>query len=146
MDAGGDTSRIATKRLMLRPPTPGDAVYVAELANDAEVARMTTRVRHPYRLADAQAFLNAMAQADPRRERVFVLEHPDFGPVGVTGLHRAGDLIPELGYWLGRAACWPATSPTIPHPGVCWRRRAFSIPARCARASASAAGRRSIPA
>ena len=94
--------RIETVRLVLRAPSLQDAVYVAELANDADVARMTSRVRHPYRLADAQAFLAAQMQADPRREQVFLIEHPTFGPIGMAGVHKADDVVPELGYWLGR--------------------------------------------
>ena len=91
-----------TTRLVLRPPTPSDAVYIAELANDVDVARMTTRVRHPYRLADAQAYLDAMAGADPRHDRPLLIEHRTFGPIGMTGFHRAEDAYVEIGYWLGR--------------------------------------------
>ena len=94
--------RIETERLVLRPPRMADAVYVAEMANDAEVARMTTRVRHPYRLADAQAFLAAMQSADPHTDRPFLIEHPSFGPIGMTGFHRVEDRHVELGYWLGQ--------------------------------------------
>ena len=94
--------RIETARLVLRAPSLQDAVYVAELANDVDVARMTSRVRHPYRLADAQAFLAAQMEADRRREQVFLIEHPTFGPMGMAGVHKADDLVPELGYWLGR--------------------------------------------
>ena len=94
--------RIATERLLLRPPTPGDAVYIAELANDAEVARMTTGVRHPYRLADAERYLSALAGKGPSKARVFLVEHPGFGPMGLAGLYRGGSLAPELGYWMGR--------------------------------------------
>ncbi len=94
--------RIETERLLLRPPRLDDAVYVAEMANDPEVARMTTRVRHPYRLADAEAFLRAMQSADPRTDRLFLIEHRSFGPIGMTGFHRAEDRHAELGYWLGR--------------------------------------------
>ncbi len=94
--------RIETARLVLRPPTPSDAVYVAEMANDAEVARMTTRVRHPYRLADAEAFLGSLQSADPHAERPFLIEHREFGPIGMTGFHRTEDPHAELGYWLGR--------------------------------------------
>jgi RimJ/RimL family protein N-acetyltransferase len=94
--------RIETERLVLRPPTPSDAVYVAEMANDAEVARMTTRVRHPYRLADAEAFLGGMQGADPHADRPFLIEHREFGPIGMTGFHRVEDPHAELGYWLGR--------------------------------------------
>ena len=95
--------RIETERMVLRPPHLSDAVYVAEMANDAEVARMTTRVRHPYRLADAQAYLAAMQAANPDIDRPFLIEHRQFGPIGMTGFHRAEDRHAELGYWLGRA-------------------------------------------
>ena len=94
--------RIETERLVLRPPHLSDAVYVAEMANDAEVARMTTRVRHPYRLSDAEAYLDAVLSADPQTDRPFLIEHRSFGPIGMTGFHRAEDRFAELGYWLGR--------------------------------------------
>ena len=95
--------RIATERLLLRPPTPGDAVYIAELANDVDVARMTTAIRHPYRLSDAECFLAAMAAADPREDQPLLIEHPEVGPIGMTGFHRhAEGVAMELGYWLGR--------------------------------------------
>ncbi len=102
MSANRSKPRIETERLVLRPPHLFDAVYVAEMANDAEVARMTTRVRHPYRLADAEAFLGAMQSADAQDDRPFLIEHRSFGPIGMTGFHRAGDRHAELGYWLGR--------------------------------------------
>ena len=95
--------RIRTPRLTLRAPVTADAVYIAELANDADVARMTTSIPYPYRLADAQAFLGRIGQADPREDRPLLIEHPDFGPIGMTGFHRgAGQPLMEIGYWLGR--------------------------------------------
>jgi RimJ/RimL family protein N-acetyltransferase len=95
--------RIETDRLVLRAPGLQDAVYVADLANDADVARMTTGIPYPYRLADAEAFLARMAQADGEQDRPLLIEHRDFGPIGMTGFHRhpASGLM-ELGYWLGR--------------------------------------------
>ena len=95
--------RIRTPRLTLRPPVMADAVYIAELANDADVARMTTSVPYPYRLADAQVFLARMGDADPRQDRPLLIEHGDFGPIGMTGFHRGPDQpLMEIGYWLGR--------------------------------------------
>ena len=94
---------IVTARLRLRAPMAVDAVWIAELANDVDVARMTTGIRHPYRLSDAQQFLAAMAAADPREDRPLLVEHGEFGPIGMTGFHRhtaSGAM--ELGYWLGR--------------------------------------------
>ena len=117
--------RIETARLVLRAPRPQDAVYVAELANDTEVARMTSRVRHPYRLADAEAFLGAQAQADPRREQVFLIEHPTFGPMGMAGLHKADHAVPELGYWLGRTFRGRGFATEAARAVVAWARDAW---------------------
>jgi RimJ/RimL family protein N-acetyltransferase len=95
-------ARIETERLVLRPPGLHDAVYIAELANDADVARMTTGIRHPYRLADAEAFLARVAAGDERQDRPLLIEHREFGPIGMTGFHRHEPSgLMEIGYWLG---------------------------------------------
>jgi RimJ/RimL family protein N-acetyltransferase len=95
--------RIATERLVLRRPGLQDAARIADLINDYDVARMLTRVPHPYGLGDAEAFLGT----DEAREASFLIEHPSFGPIGMIGLHDGPNElvplpIPELGYWLGR--------------------------------------------
>jgi RimJ/RimL family protein N-acetyltransferase len=93
---------IETERLRLRPLRMADAVYIAELANDPEVARMTTGVPYPYRLADAQGFIASRGQADPEQDLPLLIEHRQFGPIGMTGFHRTpGVRLVELGYWLG---------------------------------------------
>ena len=51
---------ISTARLRLRAPKPEDAPRIADLANDPGVARMTTRMPHPYGLSDAEAFLQTV--------------------------------------------------------------------------------------
>ena len=94
--------RIETERLVLRPPRHSDAVYIADLANDAEVARMTTGVVHPYRLADAEAYLNRLQAMGTRTARALLIEEPRFGPVGMIGVYRQRGPCPELGFWLGR--------------------------------------------
>ena len=103
MCAASREARIETPRLVLRSPVLRDAVYIAELANDADVARMTTRVPFPYRLSDAEAFVCRMSQADPGQDLPLVIEHREFGPIGMTGFHRGpGQRMMEVGYWLGR--------------------------------------------
>lgn len=94
--------RIETRRLSLRAPTLDDAGRIAGLANDLDVARMTTRLPHPYLPEDAESFLTRMADLDYRRDAVFVIDHEDEGPLGVIGLHSNGAFAPEIGYWLGR--------------------------------------------
>jgi RimJ/RimL family protein N-acetyltransferase len=91
---------LETERLRLRRPRAADAARLAQLANDAEVARMTTRMPFPYALEDAKSFL-ARCEAAPQ-ERVFAIEHGDEGLVGMIGFHGEGPLGPEVGYWLGR--------------------------------------------
>jgi RimJ/RimL family protein N-acetyltransferase len=95
--------RIETERLTLRRPAPQDAVYIADLANDPDVARMTTSVPYPYRLADAEDFVARMLRADPEGDLPLLVEHREVGPVGMTGFHRtAASPWVEIGYWLGR--------------------------------------------
>ncbi|WP_174301026.1 GNAT family N-acetyltransferase [Caulobacter sp. S45] len=94
--------RIETERLALRPPRLSDAVYIAELANDPEVARMTTGVRYPYRLSDAELYLSALAKGGLSQTRAFLIEHCEVGPVGMAGLYRGKTICAELGFWLGR--------------------------------------------
>ena len=92
----------ATERLILRGPVRGDAPLIAELANDLGVAAMTPQLPHPYRTADAEAYVDWAAGLDPRTDRVFALEHRQFGLIGMLGFHEKAPRRPEIGYWLGR--------------------------------------------
>ncbi len=97
---------IGTERLILRAPVAADAAQIAELANDVRVAGMTARMPHPYRVADAEAWIDRMARRNPREEAVFVIEHRQFGLIGGLGFHDRARLGTErrgteLGYWLG---------------------------------------------
>jgi RimJ/RimL family protein N-acetyltransferase len=90
---------LQTARLRLRPAISRDAPRIATLINDPAVARMSTRIPHPYALQDAEAFL---AASEANGERVFAIDHRDDGLVGVIGFHDSGHLGPEIGYWLGQ--------------------------------------------
>ncbi|WP_339913535.1 GNAT family N-acetyltransferase [uncultured Brevundimonas sp.] len=96
------TPVIETRRLVLRAPGMSDLERLAALANDADIARMTLRMPHPYAVTDAEAFLHNVQVQDPRRSATFLIEHEDLGPVGVIGLFEDGDPMPETGYWIGR--------------------------------------------
>jgi hypothetical protein len=50
-------SALQTARLILRAPQAEDAKAIAALANDIRIAQNTTRLPHPYVLADAQGWL-----------------------------------------------------------------------------------------
>ena len=90
---------LQTARLRLRSPERSAAERLADLANDAAVARMSTRIPHPYALTDAEDFLSHLEKGD---EQVFAIEHGEDGLVGMIGLHDTGRIGPEVGYWLGR--------------------------------------------
>jgi RimJ/RimL family protein N-acetyltransferase len=87
--------------MVLRPPATSDVRRIAELANDPDVARNTTSIPHPYRLADAEAFVAWLVNLDVRRFVILVIEHRAHGPIGMMGLQHIA-LLPELGYWIGQ--------------------------------------------
>ncbi len=129
-------ARIETERLILRPLRSGDAVWIADRINDFEIARMTTRVPHPFALSDAERFL---AGLEPERDRAFMIDHRSFGPIGVLGFHEGptcaspsgAALSPEIGYWLartfwGRGFATEALLAALPWAAASWGRRAVA--------------------
>jgi RimJ/RimL family protein N-acetyltransferase len=86
-----------SKRLSYRPLDARDASRIAMLAGDWDVARMTSRIPHPYTLVDADLWIAS-------------IDHGEF----VRGLEREGELIgavgyiegedseAEIGYWIGK--------------------------------------------
>ncbi|NBB16740.1 GNAT family N-acetyltransferase [Caulobacter sp. SLTY] len=96
------TPRIETRRLALRSPAPGDESRLAELMADYAIARMTSRVPHPYSLADAAAFVEKVQGNDPAKDHNFVIETEDDGMVGGIGFFTPPGEPLEVGYWIGR--------------------------------------------
>ena len=125
------TPVIETRRLALRAPEARDAARLSELASDYDVARMTLRMPHPYRVADGLAFVEAVQAQDPRRAATFVIDHEEAGSVGVIGLFEDADPAPEVGYWIGRPY-WGRGLATEALEGAlvwakkAWRRRALT--------------------
>jgi RimJ/RimL family protein N-acetyltransferase len=131
------TPRIETRRLVLRAPRWSDRDRIAQLANDFDVARMTTSMPHPFHRQDAEAFLTRAQACDPASEAIFALDLEDRGLVGVLALHplkprgaRIGSRFsgPEIGYWLGRPY-WgrglmsEAAAAALAWAKTVWRRR-----------------------
>jgi RimJ/RimL family protein N-acetyltransferase len=96
------TPVLKTERLVLRAPRLEDAKAIARLANDRRIAENTTRIPHPYRLADAEAFI---AQINAGNGELALLITRDGAPIGACGLAQLEGPAPDLGYWLG-AAYW----------------------------------------
>lgn len=96
------TPRIETRRLTLRAPAPGDEGRMAELMADYDIARMTSRVPHPYALDDAVEFITRVQANDPATDHNFVLDHEDEGIVGGLGLFTPPGGQLEVGYWIGK--------------------------------------------
>ncbi len=96
------TPVVATERLILRGPMKTDAVAIAHLLNDINVAGMTAQIPHPYGMSDAETWLKDACRCDFVETADFVIEHRNFGLVGGLSFMRSANGRPELGYWIGR--------------------------------------------
>jgi RimJ/RimL family protein N-acetyltransferase len=90
---------LETERLVLRAPRFEDVKAVAALANDRRIAENTLRIPHPYRIADAEAFIATANAGD--NEVVFLATLRDGAIIGMCGIATLDGKTPELGYWLG---------------------------------------------
>lgn len=95
------TPEIETRRLTLRAPDMADTPRLAALMNDLDLARMTSRVPHPYGMNDALAFIEAQQARDPASGQFFLIELEDQGVVGGVGFDRKPERPAEVGYWIG---------------------------------------------
>jgi len=106
-DVGTSTQRersipvLETKRLTLRAPCHEDVKAIALLANDRRIAENTTRIPHPYRVADAEHFVANVNRHDGEACFVLMLDGTLIGACGVDPRDEGA----ELGYWLG-AGYW----------------------------------------
>ncbi|MFD1695643.1 GNAT family N-acetyltransferase [Roseibium aestuarii] len=98
---------LVTRRLVLRPLQPEDAVTIAALGGqDFAVARWLTGCSWPYQEGDAESFVAEALAADPlTHEAVFAITLGGV-MIGCISIEAPGDLddmpdCPTLGYWLG---------------------------------------------
>jgi|SRR5687768_4851537 RimJ/RimL family protein N-acetyltransferase len=89
---------LRTERLILRAPQLADAPALAQLLNDIRIAQNTSRVPHPYTLADAEQFI---AYAQGGREIALLATLSDDTIIGGTGIGKLRGDVPEIGYWFG---------------------------------------------
>lgn len=95
--------RIETRRLLLRPFTAADAEAVETHVGRWEIARMTTRIPHPYPQGAAAEWIAghaAMRTRDSEHSFAVTLQS-EAPPIGAASLRRTEPGNLELGYWLG---------------------------------------------
>lgn len=93
---------LETERLVLRVPKIEDVPAIAEHANNRKIAEMTANLPHPYRPADASAFIAGLA-ATPDSVTFAILLKQEGALVfaGMCSLgRRPGESAPEIGYWI----------------------------------------------
>lgn len=98
-------TNIQTERLILRPFQPSDAPRLRELADNFAIARMLTRLPHPYAEGDAERWIgtHATLRADGQGY-IFAIEK-DGDLAGSVGVEAGETGAFELGYWL-EAGSW----------------------------------------
>ena len=95
--------RLETEHLILRPFAAEDAETVQGYVSLWEIARMTTRIAHPYPEGAAAAWIAShQGLRDAGQEHVFclALKEAPGQAVGAAGLHGIGKGNLEIGYWL----------------------------------------------
>lgn len=95
--------QIRTERLLIRLPRLSDAASISMFAGDRDIARMTTRIPHPYPQPAAEMWvLMTRAGYEPGSNLAMTVEL-DGQPVGGGGLfRRRPDQDWEIGYWIGK--------------------------------------------
>jgi len=122
------TPVIETRRLTLRAPAIDDAARMALLMNAFDIARMTSRIPHPYGLDDATAYIQARQASDPAAGAEFLIELEDQGVVGGIGFNRPPGHAAEVGYWVGkpwwgRGVASEALTAALDWAARIWKRR-----------------------
>lgn len=86
-----------SEQLTYRPLEASDAGRIATLVNEWDIARMTSRIPHPYTLLDADLWLGTLGTD----EVVWAVEH-DGQLIGAVGYLLKEPDEGEIGYWIGK--------------------------------------------
>jgi RimJ/RimL family protein N-acetyltransferase len=87
--ARDDVFRLETKRLWLRWPRVSDAAAIARYSSRWEVARMTSRIPHPYPPGEAERFIFTAREANALGRDLILVIAPIRGkrePIGMISL------------------------------------------------------------
>ena len=97
---------LETRRLLLRPPQDDDAPAMALALNNFNVSKNLARVKFPYTLEDAQAFITSQRGFDPRSVVCAItFRCAPNELIGVIACELDDTGAFEFGYWL-RECCW----------------------------------------
>ncbi len=93
--------QILSEGIVLRPWSAGDAIRLAEIANNKKIAdNLQDMFPFPYSVKDARSWLNTVAGIDPPRNFAIVLDGVVVGNIGLItkeDIHRRNI---EIGYFL----------------------------------------------
>jgi RimJ/RimL family protein N-acetyltransferase len=97
--------RLETPRLILRPPTLGDAPALRAIASDARVALTTASLQHPYPEGAEKAFIRAiLASTESHRFRLAITRREESDMlIGMVGCHPRAEGAAELTYMVSPA-------------------------------------------
>ena len=96
------TPTLETPRLKLRPIRESDTLAIARYASDMDVARMSSRMPHPYSLDEAKSFVDRAIGVGCERP-LFAIAGENDALIGALGFDEPDAIgAPELGYWLGK--------------------------------------------
>lgn len=96
------TPVLETSRLVLNAPRLEDVRALVDVLDDRRIAEMTANIPHPYRQADAEAWI-AGAWKGP--DKPFLIRNRVTGAlVGGVGFTASENNLPEIGYWIAPAA------------------------------------------
>jgi RimJ/RimL family protein N-acetyltransferase len=88
---------LETERLRLRAPHRGDVAALAMLANDRRIAECTSRIPHPFGVAEAEQFIDSVNRRAGEICFAVTLDDALIGCCGIDSREEG----PEVGYWLG---------------------------------------------
>lgn len=98
-----ETPVLETTRLIMRPPHREDVEDLALIANDRDIAEMTSRMPHPYSQDDAIAFIDGF-ESGRYEGCIYAITIAETGRLigmgAVENRSRFGGL--EIGYWMGK--------------------------------------------
>jgi len=89
--------QLRSPRLTYRPITAADAARIATLAGEWDIARMTSRIPHPYSLVDADLWIASIGTDEFVRGVEL-----DGQLIGAVGYIEGKDRQAEIGYWIGK--------------------------------------------